>query len=117
MFIMINENNEVVSTHYNPSSLDESVLKSGYVTEKKFPVAEELPGKTAILNYDPVEDSFFFVYKDRELTQEEKIQQLEQDLGDILLESAMDKAKIAEMETAQGDMLMEIAMLKMGGAL
>lgn len=46
----------------------------------------------------------------------EKVQQLESDLGNALIESAVDKAKITELEKAQGDLLMELATLKMGGS-
>lgn len=59
-----------------------------------------------------------------ELLNEQKLEpvlsieeQLQQDIGNMLLESAMDKARIAELEAAQGDMLLEIAMLKMGGSM
>lgn len=42
-------------------------------------------------------------------------EQLNSDIGLVLFESAMDKAKIAGLEASQGDLLMEIAILKMGG--
>jgi hypothetical protein len=42
-------------------------------------------------------------------------QQIQADMGAILFESAMDKARIKELEDAQATMVMEIAMLKMGG--
>jgi|GEM_PF-4069266 len=44
-----------------------------------------------------------------------KLEAAEMDLGNLLIESAMDKAKIAELETLTGDLLIEVATLKMGG--
>lgn len=41
--------------------------------------------------------------------------QLQDDMGTILVESAIDKARISELEASQADMLVEIATLKMGG--
>ncbi|WP_370225303.1 hypothetical protein [Cytobacillus sp.] len=48
------------------------------------------------------------------LEAQKKITILEQDLGNVLFESAADKAKISELETTQGDLLIEIAILKNG---
>ncbi len=66
-------------------------------------------------------DGFFIINEkgleelnQKELEKQEK-EQLKQDLGNILFESAMDKAKIAELESNQADLLMEIALLKTGG--
>jgi hypothetical protein len=44
-------------------------------------------------------------------------EQLKTELGNVLLESATDKARLAELEEQQGSLLMEIATLKMGGNL
>lgn len=46
---------------------------------------------------------------------EEQIQQLQSDLGNVLLESANDKQKITSLEATVGDLLLEMAALKTGG--
>lgn len=88
-------------------------------TDLEVIMAESIPEpvqeaqKMAIPYYNSVEGAVFYEYVDKQLTPEE---QLQQDLGNVLFESAMDKARIAELEINQGEMLMEIAMLK-GGSL
>lgn len=45
-----------------------------------------------------------------------KADQLGADLGNLLLESATDKATIMQMEDTVGNLLLEVAMLKGGAA-
>ena len=47
---------------------------------------------------------------------EEQLQQLQSDLGNVLLESANDKAKISNLEATVGNLLLEVATLKGGAA-
>ncbi|EWG08909.1 hypothetical protein [Cytobacillus firmus] len=97
-------------------------IRKSTQSENEIVFEEELPsnapqefGKTTNLILNLITNEITFEFINRPLTPEEKIAQLEKDLGNVLFESAADKAKISELEIAQGDLLMEIAMLKMGG--
>ncbi|KMY49575.1 hypothetical protein [Peribacillus loiseleuriae] len=79
--------------------------------------AESLPMEV-IGGWFKLENDVIVEYPElKPVTKDEEIEQLQQDLGMILLESANDKARIVELEINQGEMLMEIATLKMGGNL
>ncbi|MGE6260858.1 hypothetical protein ACQKCU_23780 [Heyndrickxia sporothermodurans] len=45
----------------------------------------------------------------------EENQQLQQDIGSLLFESANDKAEIAMLKESMGNLLLEVAELKLGG--
>ncbi|MGV3267066.1 hypothetical protein [Cytobacillus pseudoceanisediminis] len=122
IYIQVNDRKEVEFIHHMPfdethglGKTQEELKQSGLFVES-IPEAMDQAGKYPILKYDPV-SGLYYDYANRALTDSEKIVELEQNLGNVLLESAADKAKIAEMETSQGDLLMEIATLKMGGSL
>ncbi|HWO95150.1 MAG TPA: hypothetical protein VNM45_02105 [Bacillus sp. (in: firmicutes)] len=66
------------------------------------------------MNYEKIANHVI-AFKDPEITESDK-QQIQQDMGALLLESANDKAKIKELETLTGDLIIEIANLKAGGA-
>ncbi|EFV78939.1 hypothetical protein HMPREF1013_00823 [Bacillus sp. 2_A_57_CT2] len=108
-----------VVSQANISFVSEEEVNKGYVfSDKDIPQIEFYVGKVAKLKLNIVTHKLFYEYEDRVLSPEEQqIRQIEQDLGNVLFESAADKARIAELETAQGDLLMEIATLKMGGSL
>lgn len=121
IFIKVDEKEYVQFTHYQPFDEVHGLGKSKEDLELEGFLVDSLPtpdstdpSKISILKFDGLK--FYYEYKDRPLSPEEKTQQLEQDLGQILMERAADKAKIAELEKAQGDLLMELATLKMGGS-
>jgi hypothetical protein len=102
----------VTLIHNRPDMLPADMVAQGLEVEELPTVDETLTKKEAVLYVNPATKETWYEYQDRPLTPEE---QLQADMGTILFESAMDKARIAELEAAQGDMLVEIAMLKMGG--
>lgn len=101
---------------YDESILTEEEKQSAWAVEN-LPKAEEVAGKYSLMKFDVVKKEIWYEYYDLPITPEQRIQQLETELGNVLLESAVDKAKITELEKAQGNLLMEIATLKMGGSL
>jgi hypothetical protein len=108
----------VYGQHNKPLDIEDGVTKEvlernilvDYALEK--PQAE--PGKEFVLYVNPQTKEQWYEAVEVPLSVEE---QLQQEIGNILFESAMDKARIAELEASQGDMLVEIAMLKMRGDL
>lgn len=115
-FILYEDGNEskarVTLIHNRPEMLPEDMLAQGIEVEELITPDETQAGKDATLFINPQSKELWYEYSERQLSPEE---QLQQEIGNILLESAMDKARIAELEASQGDMLIEIAMLKMGG--
>ncbi|MEN8702444.1 hypothetical protein [Bacillus infantis] len=121
IFIQTDKNNVITYQNAQPFSPEpfiglgkskEDLEKEGFLVEE-VPVFDNVAGKDQYVMYTP-EKGFWVEYKDRALTEDDLLQQ---EIGAILFESAMDKARIAELEASQGDMLIEIAMLKMGGNL
>lgn len=140
ILIRIDENNEVISTHFDPDSLSEAELVGGILIERDIPRPELVNGKLPILHYSMDTNEFYYLHIDslEPKKQPTEIELLQQDVGSIILDNAMkeariielgtsqgnllidqamDKMKIVEMEKSQGDLLMEVAMLKMGGSL
>lgn len=97
---------------------EEELLEIGYLVES-VPEPTHQEGKTSTLFYKDGE--FEYVYTNNVPdavpvdNTNQRIEQLENDLGVSLFENAMDKGRISDLEQNQGEMLMEIAMLKMGG--
>ncbi|MFJ7585661.1 hypothetical protein [Bacillus cereus] len=121
IFVKLDENNNITEANYDPfhpihgeKMTEEEMLKVGLLLPE--PNYEGKAGHIGRLKYNPELNKLYFEYVPRALEPIEKIQQLETDLGQILMESAADKAKITELEKAQGDLLMELATLKMGGS-
>lgn len=56
-----------------------------------------------------------FHFPNFEPSPNKQIEQIQNDLGNVLLERAIDKAKIANLEATAGDLLLEVANLKLGG--
>lgn len=117
MFIICNPQTGKVEHEIHDHTLVTPELESRGMYIDSLPTFPQQAGKSQDLYYDSVKKTFSVVYVPIPLTPEQRIEELEQNLGNVLLESAADKAKIAEMETSQGDLLMEIATLKMGGSL
>lgn len=65
---------------------------------------------------DVESEEIMFQYPVFESSHSEKIDQLNSEIGELLLDSAIDKSRITELEISQGDLLLEIAQLKNGGA-
>ncbi|WP_306009334.1 hypothetical protein [Bacillus sp. MMSF_3328] len=107
--------------HYLPFDKDQGLGKSREELEEEggvfldaVPNSQTPADKVAIMKYSP-EQGLYYEYMDRPLSPDDKILQIEEQLGTMLFESATDKARIAELEASQGDLLMEIATMKMGG--
>ncbi|MED5017941.1 hypothetical protein P9847_11570 [Paenibacillus chibensis] len=67
------------------------------------------------MQYIDIKDSTVnFVNEDKDPAK--KADQLGADLGNLLMESAMDKATIMQLEDTVGNLLLEVAMLKGGAA-
>lgn len=122
IYIEVDNNQTVIYENHKPfdevhglGKTEEELKNTGFLVEER-PNPEQ-NGKGYLLKYDKDSNKLFYTYFSKPvLTTEEKLQQLEQDLGFVLFENALDKAKISELEMSQGDLLMEIAMLKMGGS-
>lgn len=119
IFIKLDVNKDIEFVHHMPFDSSYGLNKTKDELERMGKLVDSLPvpennGMNHILKYDKTNDTFYYEYVDRILSPEEKIEQLEQDLGNVLLESAADKAKVTELEIAQGNLLMEIALLKGG---
>lgn len=119
IYLEIDENGTIIFQNNFPfhnvhglKKTEEELLKTGYLVAS-VPEPEPIEGKVGMTRFNGTD--FYFEYLDIPLTDSDRLSQLELELGDILLESAMDKAKINELELSQGDLLMEIALLKMGG--
>lgn len=112
---MVYENHFPFDPVHGLGKSKEELLTSGYLVES-LPEIQPKEGYAAQLNYNPQTGEFSTSYNSLPLTVDGRVQQLESDLGQILMESAADKAKITELEKAQGDLLMEFATLKMGGS-
>jgi hypothetical protein len=112
------EKQKVYGQHNKPLDIEDGVTKEvlernilvDFVLEKPKPE----PGKDFTHYVNPQTKEQWYEAVEIPLSPEE---QLQQEIGNILFESAMDKARIAELEASQGDMLIEIAMLKMGGSM
>ncbi|QOK28071.1 hypothetical protein IIE26_05225 [Cytobacillus oceanisediminis] len=123
IYIVVDENDNVTTQHFMPFDEKHGLGKSkeeleahGFFVEK-LPVPLQEQNQEAILKGSYASKTVWFEYVPKQLTRDEEIEQLKQDLGNILFESAADKAKITELEAAQGDLLMELATLKMGGSV
>lgn len=56
-----------------------------------------------------------FQYPAFQTSYETQIEQLNNEIGSLLLENAMLKAQVESLEESQGELIMEVAELKMGG--
>lgn len=116
-FIRI-EGNDVSFIHHIPFDTKhglgmskEQLLQEGFLVEA-IPNPLDQTGKVPVMKFNKSTNEVYYEYEERPLTTEE---QMQQDLGNILFESAMDKQKIAELESMTGNLLMEVATLKTGG--
>ncbi|WP_136604678.1 hypothetical protein [Paenibacillus dokdonensis] len=67
------------------------------------------------MQYIDIKDSTVnFVNEDKD--PQKQTDQMGADLGNLLMESAMDKATIMQLEDTVGNLLLEVAMLKGGAA-
>ncbi|MEC0370058.1 hypothetical protein [Paenibacillus chibensis] len=67
------------------------------------------------MQYIDIKDSTInFVNEDKD--PQKQTEQMGADLGNLLMESAMDKATIMQLEDTVGNLLLEVAMLKGGAA-
>lgn len=55
------------------------------------------------------------VYEFVKTEEEKNLENIQMDLGTILIERAMDKMLVRELQSSQADLLMEITLLKSGG--
>lgn len=86
IYIKTDEENKVNYTHYMPfdpihglGKTEEELLHDGYFVDA-IPEPIEIQGKTHVLKFT-IEKSVFYEYIDRELTDQEKIAQLEADVA------------------------------------
>ncbi|PAQ15081.1 hypothetical protein CD798_08545 [Bacillaceae bacterium SAOS 7] len=105
---------KVVLVHYNPDQLPQEMIGNGVIVDA-FEQPEVPMNKIPIVYWNYNDKKVEVEFLDRPLTPEEITQQLQADLGNVLLESANDKAKISSLEATVGDLLMEVAALKTGG--
>lgn len=82
-------------------------------TDASLPVREEIPGMSAYLRINLESGDLYYDYIAVE-TVDQKIADLNQTIGTLLLESANDKATIASLEETVGTLLFEVAALKGG---
>lgn len=86
VFIKIDSENKVNYTHYMPfdpihglGKTEEELLQDGHFVNV-IPEPTEIPKKTHVLKFT-IEKGVFYEYVDRELTDQEKIAQLEADVA------------------------------------
>lgn len=77
------DTNRVKQIHYKPEILPNKVKEAGYEVDS-LPEVEEIKGKRPELHYNPETKELWYEYKDKELTQEEKIAELEKKIDQIL---------------------------------
>ncbi|MBS4195322.1 hypothetical protein [Lederbergia citri] len=119
IYFEVNRNNDVTYIHnmpfdekYGLGKTEQELRKTGILVES-IPEAEQVTGKVPVLKYDG--ENLYYDYIDAPISEDERFNQLQNELGNILFESAKDKARINDLEMQQGNLLMEIALLKMGG--
>lgn len=83
--VFYNEENQVTLTHYMPEQLPEEMKAQG-VEVGEIPEPEERERKMPVLYINPDTKELWYEYVDRPLTEEERMQEMEQILADMLLD-------------------------------
>jgi hypothetical protein len=101
IFVKVNSNNEIDYVHYMPfdkkyglGKTEEELRNEGYLYES-LPPKQEIEGKEAVLKFDPDTKQLYYEYVDRQLTPEEKIQQLNERIS--LMQQAIDELLLGGM--------------------
>lgn len=76
MLLTYDETGRVVRIHYKPWKLPQEQIDDGLMAEE-LPEPTPLPNEMAILYVNPETEEVYYVYEEREPTDEERIQLLE----------------------------------------
>lgn len=83
MFINYDQETKRVNYYvFDESVLDKTELEKGIIVSNlEVPIPDTLIGKHPELKFNPTDNSFYYEYVDRPLTDQEKINQLETDVA------------------------------------
>lgn len=82
------ERARVKSIHYFPEKLSDTQRAQGTIVER-IPESLEQIGKNSILYFNPISLELWYEYEDRELTLEEKVEQQQEIIDQLLIDSLM----------------------------
>ena len=91
IFIKVNQQNQVTFINYQPfdavhgmKKTREELLSEGYLVNN-IPDPEVVDGKVSVLMYNPDTSTLYFEYKDRPLTESERLNQLEDAFNEFIM--------------------------------
>lgn len=122
IYVLCHENSNTVRaafTNVQPEQLEAGGVQT---TEERIPEPQDIPGMVPVLMLNKGDNTLYYDYYAPD-TIDRKVSELQQEnaelnltLGNLILESANDKATIASLEETVGTLLFEVAALK-GGAV
>ena len=109
-----NSNRKVTSIYYNGEDLADEQKANAIVVED-VPEPDNIPGKDATLYVNTQDNSIYYEYIDRPLTQEEQLGSLQDENADLMFQNAMQDMSIATLQDENAELMFAIANLQLGG--
>lgn len=118
IYVICKENSNSVQAAFTNVQPEQMVPEGIQTEEESIPRPEDIPGLSPVLMLNKVDNTLYYDYiaPDTVVSRLQKANaELNLTIGNLVLESANDKATIASLESTVGSLLLEVAALK-GGA-
>lgn len=121
IYLKFEQDGTVSTQHFMPfdsinglGKTKEELESEGGVFVDSVPEPENRPGKAAVLKYSEA-DGLYYEYVDRPMTQEERLESLQDENADLMFQNAMQDMSIATLQDENAELMFTIANLQLGG--